>query len=780
MAPKLVYIIRHCDKTDDKDDGCNDDGYNRAKMLVGFNGNCNWTNDNCNNQCAGGTFTGGLWAKELGNQKPIALLAPLSKNDKDDDRTEVGKCTSSNRCCLILNPTASYYGMQINKDSSGNNYKFFCDDDGEEMGQYILNNKDFDNQIVIVAWEHKNIPNLINALGVQPNLPKWPKNASDRFDLVFKVDLTNKKVSIFPQNLSPSLPNDAADNPFNLTQQALYSTNNNQQKISVFTVLLIISVLSMIFFFAYFIKTNKQWSFILFIISAIVSIVLTVLTYQHKENFDSNIKKLTFQEEAANIIGNTSFPNFYNCIVKDPKSCARTNQILSIRDNLDILNFAYFPLKDGVITYNKINPDSTLRQMKTNDPTIVILYYSAEIYTILGAVEDSESSNQPDPILEKYKDTLFSEVNKLFQNPNMTANVTWIDYFKYPGPYGTKWDTKTVDWTVDIKDIDSNFKGDLKTALYLNLLPNYPLVTSRQQNSQFWQDNVPRQNTLLISGLKDLISIQCDTVIQRYKKLIATDPKGDWDKSILKVGGENIDTYHRLRKSIRSMARAIENYPQLLDVFNKKVPNDFIKFINTFVQDNPIKITNTPLTYNDVILGTSQQYIIGYLFFVNDDNSDFFKLSKLSKKDYNSLRSLIYFKTLRVGYKSPTFLTDLQNGNPVTIPPLFKDTVFCPSVSRIPPMKSQLASLNNIPNSIYTYKSPSFKDNNFKGSYCELDNFMGDIHDYAVLYQKNLNNLEYGNVKDLEDYVKGGMLSIKNMFKDIDLIKVVNNLKNAL
>ena len=49
-----------------------------------------------------------------------------------------------------------------------------------------------------------------------------------------------------------------------------------------------------------------------------------------------------------------------------------------------------------------------------------------------------------------------------------------------------------------------------------------------------------------------------------------------------------------------------------------------------------------------------------------------------------------------------------------------------------------------------------------------------------VLYQKNLNNLEYGNVKDLQDYVKGGMLSIKNMFKDIDLVKVVNNLKNAL
>ena len=57
---------------------------------------------------------------------------------------------------------------------------------------------------------------------------------------------------------------------------------------------------------------------------------------------------------------------------------------------------------------------------------------------------------------------------------------------------------------------------------------------------------------------------------------------------------------------------------------------------------------------------------------------------------------------------------------------------------------------------------------------------MGDIHDYSVLYQKNLNNLEYRNVKDLEDYVKGGMLAIKTMFKDIDLEKVVNNIKVSL
>ena len=272
MAPKLVYVIRHCDKTDDKDDGCNDDGYNRAKMLVGFNGNCNWTNDNCNNQCSGGTFTGGFWAKELGNQKPIALLAPLSKNDKDEDKSVVGhKCVSSNRCCLILNPTAAYYGMQINKDPSGNNYTLFCDDRGADIGKYILKNKDFDNQIVIVAWEHKDIPNLINALGSP--LASWPKTASNRFDLVFKVDLTQNSVSIITQNFG--LPNDASNNPFALTQKAMYSSNNNKKNNSILTdpqtyTMFIFAC----FLVLYFILHNK----VLLYISALFAIITIVLS----------------------------------------------------------------------------------------------------------------------------------------------------------------------------------------------------------------------------------------------------------------------------------------------------------------------------------------------------------------------------------------------------------------------------------------------------------------------------------------------------------------------
>ena len=95
-------------------------------------------------------------------------------------------------------------------------------------------------------------------------------------------------------------------------------------------------------------------------------------------------------------------------------------------------------------------------------------------------------------------------------------------------------------------------------------------------------------------------------------------------------------------------------------------------------------------------------------------------------------------------------------------------------------MKDEIANINNVPNTIYTYESPSYSNNSFTGSYCEIDDFMGDIHDYSVLYQKNLNNLEYGNVKELEKYVKAGAKAIKEMFKDVNLVKVVNDLESGL
>jgi hypothetical protein len=207
--PKTVYIIRHCDKDENSGDFCSNDGYKRALLLAGLNGSCLASN-NCNNQCTG-TFdpsNPGYFPKLLGpDVKPI-LLAPLSKLDRASKKADT-KCTSSNRCCLILDPLAYYYNTQINP-----NNEIFCDTEPKEVGKMLINNPQlYGGQTIILAYEHKAIPDLLNSIGIKPKLDKWPKNAGDRYDLVFKVtfDKKNPDVEIFSQKL---LPQDTDDNPF--------------------------------------------------------------------------------------------------------------------------------------------------------------------------------------------------------------------------------------------------------------------------------------------------------------------------------------------------------------------------------------------------------------------------------------------------------------------------------------------------------------------------------------------------------------------------------------
>jgi len=94
--------------------------------------------------------------------------------------------------------------------------------------------------------------------------------------------------------------------------------------------------------------------YLIIIVTAIVIIAIGIAIAIYNKDFFNSEKELTFQEEAVQKIGTSAFPNFLNCITKDPNTCIRTGEVLSIRDNTDILNFAYFPLKDGVIKYNKI------------------------------------------------------------------------------------------------------------------------------------------------------------------------------------------------------------------------------------------------------------------------------------------------------------------------------------------------------------------------------------------------------------------------------------------
>lgn len=272
MPPKKVIVIRHCDKPDDKnDDGkCVADGYKRSYLLAGIKGPCDGENaktPSCNNDCPSLNHDNtSYWSILLEGDKPTKLLAAVSK-EYDNNKG----CSKSNRCCLILNATAAAYGLKINEKDEK-----FCDTQGTDIADYILNKSNYSsNDIVIVAWEHKNIPALINELGITPKLQDWPKKASDRFDLVFEIDFSsgNPTLSIHTQNFglpgdvdSTKKKNENDYDPFNYptknnslrTVRGHNNKNkNNSTKIIIISVGIILSI-TLICIIIYFIKKHSK------------------------------------------------------------------------------------------------------------------------------------------------------------------------------------------------------------------------------------------------------------------------------------------------------------------------------------------------------------------------------------------------------------------------------------------------------------------------------------------------------------------------------------------
>jgi len=51
-----------------------------------------------------------------------------------------------------------------------------------KLANFLLTNKRFDDQLVLICWDHTSIPKLVNLLGVTDHLPNWP---SEDFDSVY-------------------------------------------------------------------------------------------------------------------------------------------------------------------------------------------------------------------------------------------------------------------------------------------------------------------------------------------------------------------------------------------------------------------------------------------------------------------------------------------------------------------------------------------------------------------------------------------------------------------
>ena len=92
---------------------------------------------------------------------PVAIYVPLPKNE-----------TSSIRSAQTVAPLAAALHLKLNSS--------FHKDEVIEMAREILKNERYDGKMVLICWDHKMIPPIAKAFGVEDAPEKWPGDSFDR------------------------------------------------------------------------------------------------------------------------------------------------------------------------------------------------------------------------------------------------------------------------------------------------------------------------------------------------------------------------------------------------------------------------------------------------------------------------------------------------------------------------------------------------------------------------------------------------------------------------
>lgn len=92
---------------------------------------------------------------------PVAIYVPLPKNE-----------TSSIRSAQTVAPLAAALHLKLNSS--------FHKDEISAMAKEILNSERYDGKMVLICWDHKMIPPIAKALGVDDAPDKWPGDSFDR------------------------------------------------------------------------------------------------------------------------------------------------------------------------------------------------------------------------------------------------------------------------------------------------------------------------------------------------------------------------------------------------------------------------------------------------------------------------------------------------------------------------------------------------------------------------------------------------------------------------
>lgn len=515
---------------------------------------------------------------------------------------------------------------------------------------------------------------------------------------------------------------------------------------------------------------------------------------QHEHNNQSNIPsdfltdmgmpsscmdRTSFQTTAKNFVP-SAFQSFLDCLKKTVSSppgkepmitmCARTDQILKLRDYLKIFSFAYFPFdhkyEDNGIKYHqyhcKMNSTPKKKLVTTYDPVEVVLYYCSELYTIIGSIADTANSPKHKELhqcLLQIGKNLIKDAQELFSQRIM-GKIDWITYFSNPGPYGsTSGNEKArVTWAIDRPHDSKN----PNTSIYLE-------SNRRDIGGQFWGNVKPEQDSSTAKAIGRLIKVQTDECIKRYNDVKNTNKKGRWSDVILNT--DNIDIFHKFRKSIRTLGRTLETYSFQVSAMYAEIPDELKKNIatrfNVTIKAKYYKEAlclgeyNNKESYPTPANPCVPETILAFLLFGNFYSHTMWGLKQ---HEYDVLRAMVLMYTLRLGTKK---LTDYNTSSVFAT----DKTTLCPSNMNSYP-KMQGTSLTAT-DAYYNWSKPSINtDNKLFGTFCEIDDIMGDLHDIMVYYQQNGNDTS----DSIKKYIRNSSNQVELFFTELNIEKMMNTI----
>jgi broad specificity phosphatase PhoE len=172
-APAQVIIIRHGEKSLTGPD-LDPRGYQRAQDLVEF-------------------FKTDKAMLQYGT--PAAIYAMEPKHEGNPNKTP-----SSLRAVETVQPLANALNLTIRDNAINTDY--------EAVVSEVMQNPQYNGRMVLICWEHKNIPPMAEAFGATTAPEKWDKKI---FDRVWVLNFKNGRFVSFedlPENL---LPGDSAN-----------------------------------------------------------------------------------------------------------------------------------------------------------------------------------------------------------------------------------------------------------------------------------------------------------------------------------------------------------------------------------------------------------------------------------------------------------------------------------------------------------------------------------------------------------------------------------------